>query len=153
MQMSAPLLHQSLELTLSIIHTTTSCFLIHQHILATVLFCTTLHHPLANLFQAASRRLTLPESMSTSLSNIRLVFHPDNMYYYDLFCHYSFFPATLYSSEMDDGPVDRVPLESIVSHVAWFTFSPDCAVVLNLSRVSSFYSHLHISNCYRFEWT
>jgi hypothetical protein len=54
---------------------------------------------------------------------------------YDPFRRYSSFPATIYSSNMDDGPADRVPLESVVSHVARFTFSSGCAVILNLSRV------------------
>ena len=36
---------------------------------------------------------------------------------------------------MDDGPADRVPLESVVSHIAQFTFSSGHAVILNLSRV------------------
>lgn len=55
---------------------------------------------------------------------------------YDPFCRYTSFPATLYSSKMDDVHLDEVPLESIVSHVARFTYSADCAVILNLSRVS-----------------
>ncbi|KAF8224002.1 hypothetical protein L208DRAFT_1227679, partial [Tricholoma matsutake] len=53
---------------------------------------------------------------------------------YNPFHQYTSFPATLYSSKMDDGPADRVPSESVVSHVALFIFSPDHAVILNLSR-------------------
>jgi hypothetical protein len=37
---------------------------------------------------------------------------------------------------MDDAHLDKVPPESIVSHVAQFACSSDCAVTLNLSRVS-----------------
>lgn len=54
---------------------------------------------------------------------------------YDPFHRYPLFPATVYSSAMDDGPLDSVPLSYVVSHVARYNFSSDRAIVLNLSRV------------------
>lgn len=54
---------------------------------------------------------------------------------YDPFRRYPSFPATVYSSEMDSGPKDKVSFDSIVSHVARFKFSNNRAVILNLSRV------------------
>jgi hypothetical protein len=37
---------------------------------------------------------------------------------FDPFQQYQFFPASLYSSKMDDGPNDRICLELVLSHVA-----------------------------------
>ncbi|RDB30197.1 hypothetical protein Hypma_010457 [Hypsizygus marmoreus] len=54
---------------------------------------------------------------------------------YDLFSRYPSFPARVYSLKMDNGLADRVSFELVVSHVARFTFSSNCAVILNLSRV------------------
>jgi hypothetical protein len=59
---------------------------------------------------------------------------------FDPFQRYPLFPAKVYSSRMDDGPEDRVPPQSVVSHVARFKFSSNRAVILNLSRVSLHYS-------------
>lgn len=55
---------------------------------------------------------------------------------YDPFRRYPSFPASVYSSNMVDGPADQVAFESVVSHVARFTFSFNRVVILNLSRVS-----------------
>lgn len=55
---------------------------------------------------------------------------------HDPFRRYPLFPATVYSSNMVNGPADKVSLEDVVSHVARFTFSLNRAVILNLSRVS-----------------
>lgn len=56
---------------------------------------------------------------------------------HDPFRRYPSFPAAVYSSEMDNGPTDKVSFESVVSHVARFTFSLNRAVILNLSRVNN----------------
>ena len=56
---------------------------------------------------------------------------------YDPFSQYTSFSATLYSSKMDDAHLDKVPPEFIVSHIAQYACSSDCAVILNLPRVSS----------------
>ncbi|RDB28284.1 hypothetical protein Hypma_001412 [Hypsizygus marmoreus] len=53
---------------------------------------------------------------------------------YDPFRRYPSFPARVYSSKMDDGPADMVSFDSVVSHVARYTFSSNRAVILNLSR-------------------
>ncbi|RDB18859.1 hypothetical protein Hypma_014527 [Hypsizygus marmoreus] len=55
--------------------------------------------------------------------------------FYDPFRRYPSFPAKVYSSKMVDGPPDKVSFDSVVSHVARFTFSSNRAVILNLSRV------------------
>jgi hypothetical protein len=54
---------------------------------------------------------------------------------FDPFRRYTTFPATVYSSKMDDGPDDRVCPQSVLSHIARFEFSSERAVILNLSRV------------------
>jgi hypothetical protein len=61
---------------------------------------------------------------------------------HDPFRRYPSFPASVYSSKMVDGPADQVAIESVVSHVARFTFSFNRAVILNLSRVRSFFYSL-----------
>ncbi|KIK54501.1 hypothetical protein GYMLUDRAFT_114637, partial [Collybiopsis luxurians FD-317 M1] len=53
---------------------------------------------------------------------------------HDPFCHYPWFFAQSYSSEMSTLPPDRVPASRIVSHVARFNFSNGRSVILNLSR-------------------
>jgi hypothetical protein len=58
---------------------------------------------------------------------------------YDPFRRYPLFPAKVYSSKMDDGPEDRIPPQSVISHVARFDFSSERAVIINLSRVGFFY--------------
>jgi hypothetical protein len=55
---------------------------------------------------------------------------------FDPFHRYTSFPASLYSSKMDDGPNDRICPQSVISHVARFNISSEYAVILNLSRVS-----------------
>lgn len=54
---------------------------------------------------------------------------------YDPFRRYPSFPAALYSAQMDEGAEDKISLDSIVSHVARFTFLK-YAIIVNLSRVS-----------------
>ena len=56
---------------------------------------------------------------------------------YDPFIRYPSFPANLYSAKMVDNKEDRIPVSSIVSHVARFLVpGTEIAVVLTLSRVS-----------------
>jgi len=55
---------------------------------------------------------------------------------FDPFRRYPFFPGSLYSSKMDDGPNDRICPELVLSHFARFNVSSEYAVILNLSRVS-----------------
>lgn len=55
---------------------------------------------------------------------------------YNPFSRYPSFPVSVYSSDMVDGPADKVSFNSVVSHVARFKFSFRRAVILNLSRVS-----------------
>jgi hypothetical protein len=67
---------------------------------------------------------------------------------YDPFCHYPSFPARVYSSSMDDGPADLVPVKSVVSHVAHFAFSANRSVIVNLSRVYiPVFSRLNVADC------
>jgi len=54
---------------------------------------------------------------------------------YDPFTLYPSFPARVYSSSMLNHE-DRIPITSILSHVARFEFSANRVVVLTLSRVS-----------------
>jgi hypothetical protein len=54
---------------------------------------------------------------------------------YDPFIRYPSFPAKVYSSSTLDRE-DRIPITSILCHVARFDFSYNRAVILNLSRVS-----------------
>lgn len=54
---------------------------------------------------------------------------------YDPFIRYPSFPAQIYSSSMLDHE-DRIPITSILCHVARFEFSLNRAVILTLSRAS-----------------
>ena len=55
---------------------------------------------------------------------------------YDHFRQYTYFPATVYSLKMDNGPSDRIHPPLVVLHVARFNMFSERAVILNLSRVS-----------------
>jgi hypothetical protein len=63
---------------------------------------------------------------------------------FDPFRKYAWFPATVYSSRMADGPCDIVPVSSVVTHVARFNFSSNRAVIVNLSRVREIFLFSHI---------
>lgn len=55
---------------------------------------------------------------------------------FDPFRCYADFPATMYSSKMIDGLLDLIHLSQIWSHVAWYEFLHEHAVIIDLCRES-----------------